>query len=119
MTDVTVADRVFDEAPVFNDDSNNNDEEKDKVAQTIMVLNQLKIMASEKGNIDDFQQSVMLQLIGDEYNESRKVGSTGSITGFARRCSAHEDKRIKDIGEQLGQWCEGGIYGNRFTSSRQ
>ncbi|RVR63372.1 AAA family ATPase, partial [Citrobacter freundii] len=80
LTDVTVADRVFDEAPVFNDDSNNNDEEKDKVAQTIMVLNQLKIMASEKGNIDDFQQSVMLQLIGDEYNESRKVGSTGSIT---------------------------------------
>ncbi|HBC2921666.1 TPA: IncHI-type conjugal transfer ATPase TrhC, partial [Escherichia coli] len=79
--------------------------------------NQLKIMASEKGNIDDYQQSVMLQLIGEEYNESRKIGRTGSITGFARRCFAHEDKRIKDIGEQLGQWCEGGIYGNRFTEN--
>ncbi|EEW1383578.1 AAA family ATPase [Escherichia coli] len=117
LTDVTVGERVFDEAPVFNDDSNNHDDDKDKVAQTIMVLNQLKIMASEKGNIDDFQQSVMLQLISEEYNESRKVGRTGSITGFARRCSNHEDKRIKDIGDQLGQWCEGGIYGNRFTEN--
>ena len=59
----------------------------------------------------------MLQLISEEYNESRKVGRTGSITGFARRCSNHEDKRIKDIGDQLGQWCEGGIYGNRFTEN--
>lgn len=66
-----------------------------------MVLNQLKIMASEKGLIDDYQQSVMLQLIAEEYRESRKSGRTGSITGFALRCKKHEDKRIKDIGEQL------------------
>ncbi|MQL25252.1 AAA family ATPase, partial [Escherichia coli] len=24
---------------------------------------------------------------------------------------------IKDIGEQLGAWCEGGIYGHRFTDT--
>ncbi|MFD2023448.1 hypothetical protein ACFSKS_24265 [Pseudocitrobacter faecalis] len=82
-----------------------------------MVLNQLKIMASEKGLIDDYQQSVMLQLIAEEYQESRKSGRTGSITGFALRCKKHEDKRIKDIGEQLGAWCEGGIYGHRFTDT--
>ncbi|MGV7963684.1 TraC family protein [Photorhabdus tasmaniensis] len=115
LTDVTVDEQVFREAPEFGEESNSNEAEKDKVAQTIMVLNQLKIMASEKGLIDDYQQSVMLQLIAEEYKESRKVGRTGSITGFARRCSAHDDKRIKDIGEQLGAWCEGGIYGHRFT----
>lgn len=74
-------------------------------------------MASEKGLIDDYQQSVMLQLIAEEYQESRKSGRTGSITGFALRCKKHEDKRIKDIGEQLGAWCEGGIYGHRFTDT--
>nr|WP_280956874.1 hypothetical protein [Escherichia coli] len=40
-----------------------------------MVLNQLKIMASEKGLIDDYQQSVMLQLIAEEYqNPENQVG---------------------------------------------
>ena len=117
LTDITVNDDVFNEAPEFTGESTSNDAEKDKVAQTIMVLNQLKIMASEKGLIDDYQQSVMLQLIAEEYQESRKSGRTGSITGFALRCKKHEDKRIKDIGEQLGAWCEGGIYGHRFTDT--
>ncbi len=29
----------------------------------------------------------------------------------------HEKQEIKDIGIQLGPWCEGGIYGRRFTTS--
>ncbi|MCV5784536.1 AAA family ATPase, partial [Escherichia coli] len=101
LTDITVNDDVFNEAPEFTGESTSNDAEKDKVAQTIMVLNQLKIMASEKGLIDDYQQSVMLQLIAEEYQESRKSGRTGSITGFALRCKNHEDNRLNDIGEQL------------------
>ncbi|MGB3251499.1 TraC family protein [Buttiauxella gaviniae] len=109
--------RVFEEPPEFEEANGQVEVEKDKVAQTIMVLNQLKIMASEAGHIDDYQQSQMLRLISEEYNESRKDGRTGSITGFARRCLEHKDKRIQDIGDQLGSWCEGGIYGHRFTES--
>lgn len=116
LTSVADDESVFDEAPQFAESENSQEsEKKDVVAQTIMVLNQLKIMASETGQIDDFQQSVMLKLITDEYKESQKTGKTGSITGFAARCSDHPDPRIKDIGSQLGQWCEGGIYGHRFS----
>ena len=120
LTDVAADERALVEAPTFESDSTSeseNEDEKDKVAQTIMVLNQLKIMASESGKIDDFQQSVMLQLIAEEYRESRKAGRTGSITGFARRCREFPDDRMKDIGVQLGAWCEGGIYGYRFSET--
>ncbi|MBS9441190.1 TraC family protein [Photorhabdus heterorhabditis] len=91
------------------------DTAKDRVAQTIMVLNQLKMMASESGQIDDYQQSIMLSLISEEYNEAKKEGRTGSVTNFAKRCSNFHDQRIKDIGAQLGAWSDGGIYGHRFT----
>jgi len=117
LTDVVQDERAFANAPEYDGEQTSQDAEKDKVSQTIMVLNQLKIMASETGQIDDFQQSVMLQFIAEEYNESRKLGKTGSITGFADRCSKHEDKRIRDLGNQLRAWCDGGIYGNRFTDT--
>ncbi|WP_140397770.1 hypothetical protein, partial [Escherichia coli] len=59
LTDITAIDDELNEAPEFTGESTSNDAEKDKVAQTKMVLNQLKIKASEKGLIDDYQQSVM------------------------------------------------------------
>ncbi|EBG2148450.1 AAA family ATPase [Salmonella enterica] len=115
LTDIAEDERVFDDAPEFDGEVSAAESDKDKVSQTIMVLNQLKIMASESGQIDDYQQSIMLHLIAEEYKESRKHGRTGSITGFAKRCCEHKDKRIQDIGDQLGSWCDGGIYGHRFT----
>ncbi|MCW2456410.1 TraC family protein (plasmid) [Rahnella aceris] len=97
------------------DPESKEEKQKDRVAQTIMVLNQLKMMASESGQISDFQQAVMLNYVTEEYKAAKAEGRAGSVTSFANRCMEHEDKRIKDIGIQLQSWCEGGIYGSRFT----
>ncbi|MCE2571740.1 TraC family protein [Motilimonas eburnea] len=85
----------------------------DKMMQSIMVLNMLKMMASESGNIDDYQSAVMLSIMTNLHAE---LGSKADVTEFARRCLAHEDKRVKDIGEQLQPFCEGGIYGDLFST---
>ncbi|WP_309600770.1 hypothetical protein, partial [Klebsiella pneumoniae] len=58
----------------------------------------------------------MLRLIAEESN-SPEDGYLPSVTGFAKKCMKHEKQEIKDIGIQLGPWCEGGIYGRRFTTS--
>ncbi|MBK2390831.1 AAA family ATPase [Klebsiella pneumoniae] len=96
--------------------SGEESKESDIIAQTIMVLNQLKLMASSNGNISSLQEAVMLRLIAEESN-SPEDGYLPSVTGFAKKCMKHEKQEIKDIGIQLGPWCEGGIYGRRFTTS--
>ncbi|HBT6056991.1 TPA: AAA family ATPase, partial [Klebsiella pneumoniae] len=96
--------------------SGEESKESDIIAQTIMVLNQLKLMASSNGNISSLQEAEMIRLIAEESN-SPEDGYLPSVTGFAKKCMKHEIQEIKDIGIQLGPWCEGGIYGRRFTTS--
>lgn len=96
------------------------DDSKDNVTQTIMTLNLLKMMASEPGDIDSFQQAMMIKLIAEEYHEATAQNRVGSVTGFAKRClklgKEMQDKRISDIGHQLQPWCEDGLYGGRFST---
>ncbi|MBL1904807.1 AAA family ATPase, partial [Klebsiella pneumoniae] len=95
------------------DDTN---KESDLISQTIMVLNQIKLMASSSGNITDYQEAEMLRLIIEEA-KSPEDNYLPSVTGFAIKCKNHSKQEIKDIGVQLGPWCEDGIYGRRFTTS--
>jgi conjugal transfer ATP-binding protein TraC len=96
--------------------SEDSNKESDLISQTIMVLNQIKLMASSSGNISDYQEAEMLRLIIEEAQKPED-DYLPSVTGFAKKCKNHDKQEIKDIGVQLGPWCEGGIYGRRFTTS--
>jgi conjugal transfer ATP-binding protein TraC len=50
--------------------------------------------------------------------EAQKPEDNSSISHWlCKKCKNHDKQEIKDIGVQLGPWCEGGIYGRRFTTS--
>lgn len=63
--------------------SGEESKESDIIAQTIMVLNQLKLMASSNGNISSLQEAEMIRLIAEESN-SPEDGYLPSVTGFAK-----------------------------------
>ena len=88
---------------------------KDKASQVIMILNILKAMASESGEITDYQSALMLAAL-QEIIESH--GNQASITMYAQKCKDHEERDLQKIGYQLGAFCEGGTYGSYFTKDK-
>jgi conjugal transfer ATP-binding protein TraC len=68
-------------------------------------------MAAPDGNMDNFQMSVMSQILlkmcVDSPNEA-------SITLFAEMCNKHEDQRVRDIGAQLYDFTIHGKYARLF-----
>ena len=76
-----------------------------------MISNILKLMAAPDGNMDNFQMSVMSQILlkmcVDSPNEA-------SITLFAEMCNKHEDQRVRDIGAQLYDFTIHGKYARLF-----
>ncbi|MFQ3188895.1 MAG: conjugal transfer ATP-binding protein TraC [Paraglaciecola sp.] len=82
--------------------------------QAQMVLNLMKAMASETGDIDDYQSSVMLTLLTELW---AKEGNSATVTMFAQMCGEHEDESIRRISAQLRIFCEGGVYQHFFGSS--
>lgn len=97
-----------------SEDGNTEVDEKgsQKATQIIMIHNMLKAMASESGNIEDYQSALMLHVLTEMVLE---LGDKGSITEFSNRCIAHEERELKKIGYQLKPFCDGGAYGNFFT----
>ena len=76
-----------------------------------MISNIIKLMAAPDGNMDNFQMSVMSQILlkmcVDSPNEA-------SITLFAEMCNKHEDQRVRDIGAQLYDFTIHGKYARLF-----
>lgn len=82
-----------------------------KDGQAAMVLALLKSMASESGDLSDYQSSEMLTILTELWNEKSKESS---VIEFAQRCENHPDKDIHRVGRQLKPWCEGQVYGDFF-----
>ena len=82
-----------------------------KEGQAIMVHSLLKAMASESGNLSDYQSAEMLNILTDLWEEH---GTKSSVTMFAQKCAEHSRWEIQQLSAQFQQWCEGGIYGDFF-----
>ena len=82
-----------------------------KEGQAAMVHSLLKAMASESGDLSDYQSTEMLTVLTELWNLK---GKDSSITDFSELCEKHQDVEIKRIGRQLKPWCEGGIFGDFF-----
>ena len=93
----------------------NKSNKPDKASQVIMILNILKAMASEKGDISDFQSALMLSLLSEMIE---KHGNKASITMYASECIAHSERDLQKIGHQLQAFCETGTYGMYFTKNK-
>lgn len=82
-----------------------------KEGQAAMVHTLLKAMASETGNLNDYQSTEMLTILTELWELK---GNESSITDYIHLCKQHEDKEIQRIGSQLQPWGDGGIYGDFF-----
>ncbi|MBD1389413.1 TraC family protein [Neiella sp. HB171785] len=82
-------------------------EENGELGQAHMVLNLLKTMASESGEIPDSTSQLMLTLLTEMWEE---LGSNGTITHYAAKClDCVQHPELVQIGHQLKPWCEEGV----------
>lgn len=82
-----------------------------KEGQAAMVHSLLKCMASESGDLSDYQSTEMLTILTNLWTE---YGNDSSVTLFADKCEEHEDVDIIRIGRQLRPWCDEGVFGDFF-----
>lgn len=82
-----------------------------KEGQAAMVHSLLKCMASESGDLSDYQSTEMLTIMTKLWAEHDK---NSSVTLFADMCEEHTDVDIIRIGRQLRPWCDEGVFGDFF-----
>ncbi len=84
-----------------------------KEGQANMLRAILKTMASPTGNITDFQNAEILNVLGQVWAAK---GNQATITDVGNACMAHDDHEMVRFGQQLRPFCEGGIYGDFFSN---
>lgn len=84
-----------------------------KDGQANMLRAIIKTMASPSGNITDFQNAEILDVLNKVWEEK---GQSATITDVATLCMAHSDQEMVRIGQQLKPFCDGGIYGDFFSN---
>lgn len=82
-----------------------------KEGQSIMVHSLLKAMASESGNLSDYQSAEMLNILTKLWD---KHGQESSITLYRDMCADHTRWEIQQLSAQFEPWCDDGIYGDFF-----
>lgn len=87
-----------------------------KEGQAAMVHSLLKCMASESGDLSDYQSTEMLTILTKLWAEH---GKNSSVTLFADMCEEHADVDIIRIGRQLRPWCDEGVFGDFFGKKFQ
>jgi conjugal transfer ATP-binding protein TraC len=86
-----------------------------KEGQGIQCLAQLKTMAAPSGKITDFQNSEMLTLLTELWNQK---GNRSTIDDFSAMCIGSHHESIKAIGIQLKPFCQDGYYGKFFAPGK-
>lgn len=84
-----------------------------KEGQANMLRAIIKTMASPSGDITDFQNSEILEVLGQVWREKAQQAS---ITDVSQTCLNHKDPEMQRIGQQLKPFCEGGVYGDFFSN---
>lgn len=81
-------------------------------AESDALFSIVSAMASVKGQLSEFQQAVLKQIMQDVWNEH---GKGMLIDHISESCLAHEDQRVKDVGTQLHPFSSKGGYGKYFS----
>lgn len=81
-------------------------------AESDALFSIVSAMASVKGELSEFQQAVLKQVMQDVWNEH---GQGMLIDHIADACMKHEDQRVKDVGTQLYPFASKGSYGKYFS----
>ena len=76
------------------------------------IVNLVRTMASEKGLLDEWQLSALKQTLSRLWREK---GGAMRIDDIAARCLEGEDRRLRDIGQQLYAFTSNGSYGKYFS----
>jgi len=84
-----------------------------KEGQANMIRAILKTMASPTGNITDFQNAEILNVLGQVWVAK---GNQATITDVGNACLEHSDQEMVRFGQQLRPFCEGGLYGDFFSN---
>ena len=71
--------------------------------QSTMVHNLVKAMASESGNLSDYQSTEMLTLLSKLWVKKQ---NKATITMFADMCQQHPEVDLQRVGSQLRPFCE-------------
>lgn len=82
------------------------DEEEDGLVSIIST------MASAKGLLTEWQQSMLRKVMSELWNE---LGKKMKLDHIAERCLEADDPRLKDIGQQLFSFTSKGSYGRFFS----
>lgn len=83
------------------------DDEEDAIVSLVSA------MASEKGNLSEWQVSALKRTMADIWTEH---GTSMKVDHIADRClEEHQDQRLKDIGTQLYPFTSRGTYGKYFA----
>lgn len=81
-------------------------------AESDALFSIVSAMASVKGQLSEFQQAVLKQVMQDMWD---KHGKNMLIDHISETCLQHEDQRIKDVGTQLHPFSSKGGYGKYFS----
>lgn len=83
--------------------------------QSDMLISLLCYMAAPESELTQYQSSTIANIVTDIWS---KYGNNGTIDLVAEQCANNEDVRIKDLANQLQQWCKGGQYGEYFRDDK-
>lgn len=80
-------------------------------AESDALFSIVSAMASVKGQLSEFQQAVLKQIMQDVWNEH---GKEMLIDHISTACLEHDDQRVNDVGTQLHPFSSKGGYGKYF-----
>jgi conjugal transfer ATP-binding protein TraC len=81
--------------------------------QANMIRSLIKVMASPSGQVSDVQNSLLLEIIQEAWDEK---GKGASVTDIQQKCLNHEITEMRDIGLQLKPFATRGIYEDYFSN---
>jgi len=96
-------------------DSDSGDNQDADIGQSIMVLNLLKTMASQSGQVNDFQHAELFKIVIDVWKEK---GNEALVDDVVERCNNHSEQEMNRLGAQLSLFCQDGPYGAFFRKDK-
>ncbi len=86
-----------------------------KEGEANMLRTIIKAMAFPSGNVTDYQNSELLKILSEVWDEA---GKESTIDHVASACLEYEEQEIKRIGQQLHPFTAKGIYGEFFSKNK-
>lgn len=87
---------------------------KDYKEDEDILVSMVSAMASQEGNLNEFQVASLKELMGNLWEEK---GNAMTMDDIAKHCLSSDDTRIRDMGTQLYPFTQNGAYGRYFRAN--